>query len=75
MRLRSPSASSMKSRSFLCRFSTKASRPDRSPSTFSRMQGTVSMPAITAARSRLSPATSSKVLGPVFRTVRGCRMP
>src|SRR5215210_2341625 len=61
-------------RSSLCRFSTSASSMDSfSPACLMRT-GTLSNPASFAARSRLSPAISSKPLS-VERTTSGWRMP
>ena len=67
-------ASSQQSRSRRWRFSIRASRAESSSPTWATRHGTSRSPAIRAARSRRSPATSSYP-SPARRTVRGCRMP
>ena len=54
-----PMASSMKSRSWRCKFSTMAAMPDSRSSMLMMMQGMSVIPASSAARSRRSPAISS----------------
>ena len=67
-------ASSMKSRSRRCKFSISASSAASSSPTWATRQGTCRSPAMRAARSRRSPATSSYT-PPLSRTVSGCKMP
>ena len=52
-------ASSMKSKSCRCKFSTMAAMPDSRSSMLMMMQGMSVIPASSAARSRRSPAISS----------------
>ena len=54
-----PMASSMKSKSCRCKFSTMAAMPDSRSSMLMMMQGMSVIPASSAARSRRSPAISS----------------
>ncbi len=74
IRRASPSASSMKSRSLLCKFSTIAISEAFSMSISITIQGTVARPASLAALSLRSPATSSYVF-PVFLIFRGWSIP
>ena len=69
-----PVASSMKSRSLRCKFSISEMRLAFSMSTSMSMHGTSLNPASFAARSRLSPATSS-YFPPRDRTVSGFSIP